>query len=103
MLKESPTDSLLLQTLFEMGGITPATINKRLEDMMEEAVQKRVLFWDIQDMMRATTFSKTFLEEHILPHPKVRVYERQRDFRGKRIWLHEPTAKAIVEIIMNEW
>lgn len=62
-----------------------------------------ILFWEIEDIEKATTFKKSFLEKYILCDPRVRRYERQREPRGKRVWLCEPTARAIQDIIMNEW
>ena len=97
------TESALIQTLFEMSGITRESVQNELRDFIEENARPIILFWEIEDIVKATTFQKAFLEEHILSDPRVRQYQRQRGFRGKRVWLAEPTAKVIQEIIMNEW
>jgi len=97
------TESTVIQTLFEMSGITPEKVNQRLTEIVDSAAQPLILFWEINDIVRATTYSRKFLEDHILNDPRVRRYERQREKGGKRVWLREPTAKALQEIIMNEW
>jgi len=96
-------ESVVVQTLFEMSGITKEKVVEELQTLLSEASRPVILFWDIDDIIRATTFKKSFLEEHILCDPRVRQYERQRGMRGKRVWLYEPTAKVITDIIMNEW
>lgn len=97
------TESVLVKTLFEMGGITPETVNQMLISIANDAAQPLILFWDINGIIKATTFSRKFLEDHILNDPRMQRYERQREKGGKRVWLREPTAKLLQEIIMNEW
>lgn len=103
MQTEVKSETAIVQALFELSGITKETVQDQLLALLSEASRPVILFWDLEDIMRATTFKSTFLEEHILCDPRVKQYERQRGFRGKRIWLAEPTAKAIQDIIMNEW
>lgn len=98
-----PTESAVIQTLFEMSGITAEKVNQRLDEIVNAAAQPLILFWDINDIIRTTTFSRKTLEDHILNDPRIRRYERQREKGGKRIWLKEPTANALQEIIMNDW
>ena len=97
------TENAIILTLFEMSGITPEKVNQMLTEIANDAAKPLILFWDIKDIMQATTFSRKFLEDHILNDPRVRRYERQREKGGKRVWLKEPTAKVLQEIIMNEW
>lgn len=97
------TENELIRTLFEMAGITPEKVQEELRKILTDSSQPLILFWDIEDIVKATTFQKAFLEEHILSDPRVKRYQRQRGSRGKRVWLKEPTAKAIQDIIMNEW
>ncbi|MDW0113814.1 hypothetical protein QT711_11505 [Sporosarcina saromensis] len=96
-------ESAVIQTLFEMSGITPEKVNQQLNELVNTAAQPIILFWDINDIMRATTFNRKTLEDHILNDPRIKRYERKREKGGKRIWLKGPTAKALEEIIMNEW
>ncbi|MCT6818070.1 hypothetical protein D0439_10010 [Lysinibacillus fusiformis] len=103
MIGTAPSESTVIKTLFEMSGITKERITSELRELISETARHEILFWDIDDIMRATTFKKTFLEEHILCDPRIKQYERQRGYKGKRVWLYEPTAKAIKNIIMNEW
>lgn len=97
------TESALITTLFEMSGITAEKVQQQLTELANNAAQPLILFWDVKDIMQATTFSRKFLEDHILNDPRIRRYERQREKGGKRVWLKEPTAKALQEIIMNDW
>lgn len=97
------SESVVIQTLFEMSGITSEKVHQKLDEIVNSAAQPLILFWDINDIMRATTYGRKTLEEHILNDPRIQRYERQREKGGKRIWLREPTAKALKEIIMNEW
>lgn len=97
------TDSELIKTLFEMSGITPKKVQQVLNEVVQEAARPVILFWEIEDIVKATTFKKSFLEEYILNDPRIRRYERRRGPRGKRVWLCEPTARAIQDIIMNDW
>ncbi len=100
---EIKTEKELIQALFQLSGITPEKVHQQLNGIIQTAAQPLILFWDIKDIMQSTTFSRKFLEDHILNDPRVRRYERQREKGGKRVWLKEPTAKTIQEIIMNEW
>lgn len=97
------TESALIATLFEMSGITAEKVHQQLTELANNAAQPLILFWEVKDIMKATTFSRKFLEDHILNDPRIQRYERQREKGGKRVWLKEPTAKALQEIIMNEW
>lgn len=97
------TESALITTLFEMSGITPEKVHKHLKELVATSAQPLVLFMDINDIQQATTYSRKFLEDYILSDPRIKRYERQREKGGKRVWLKEPTARALQEIIMNEW
>ncbi|MEG0470741.1 MAG: hypothetical protein RR588_00245 [Solibacillus sp.] len=103
MMPQMQTESALIQTLFEMSGITPEKVHQQLTELANNAAKPLILFWDIKDIVQATTFSRKFLEDHILTDSRIQRYERQREKGGKRVWLKEPTAKALQEIIMNDW
>lgn len=103
MISTTPNETALIQTLFEMSGITSEKINQMLVAIANDAAKPLILFWDINDIIKATTFSRKFLEDHILNDPRIQRYERQREKGGKRVWLKEPTSKILQEIIMNEW
>ena len=93
----------IIKSLFELSGITKETVTDELQKLLRDAARPVILFWDIDDIVQATSFKKTFLEENILCHPKVKQYERQRGHRGKRIWPCKQVAEAIEDIVMNEW
>jgi len=103
MIQSPPSESIVIKTLFEMSGITKEKITSELRELISETARLEILFWDINDIIKATTFSRKFLEDHILNDPRVQRYERQREKGGKRVWLKEPTSKLLQEIIMNEW
>ncbi|MDM5333403.1 hypothetical protein QUF56_09210 [Ureibacillus composti] len=103
MIQQAPNEITVIQTLFTMSGITKEKVQEQLKEIVEESARPILLFWEIEDIVRATTFKKSFLEENILCDPRVKRYQRQFGPRGKRVWLAEPTANAIQEIIMNEW
>lgn len=103
MIQQQPSDGVVVQTILQMYGITQETFVQELEKIIQETARQELLFWDIDDIMRATTFSKAFLEEYILCDPRIRQYMRQRGPRSKRVWLYEPTAQVLKDIIMNEW
>lgn len=71
------------------------------ETEIDEISQQLLL--DIDDLVRLTTFSKTWLEDNLLRDPRIRRYQRQPYERGKRVWLAKPTLTTIKEIVMNEW
>lgn len=103
VLSIQQSESSVIKTLFEMSGITKEKIEQEMQEMIRESSRPVKLFWDINQILEALPFEKSFLEEHILTDPRVRQYQRQRGPKGKRVWLYEPSAKVIQEIIMNEW
>lgn len=104
MFPSQPNESMLVQTLFEMGGVTKETIQQYLENLMNEAARPPLLFWDLKKMAAATPFCEKTIEQKILKQdPRFREYQRRDGPNGKRCWLYEPTAKLLVEHIMNNW
>lgn len=78
-------------------------IQEQLRQLIDESARHTLLFWDIDDIVKATALGKTTLETSILNHPKMKVLERSRSERGKRIWPVAESAQVIKEIIMKEW
>lgn len=104
MLQSQPNESMLLQTVLEMGGITKETIKQYLENLMNEASRSPLLFWDLEKMAQSVPFCEKTIEEKIIKKdPRFREYQRRSGPNGKRIWLYEPTSKLLVEHIMNTW
>lgn len=100
---QQPSASKVTKTLLEMYGITDEAITGELKELLREASRPTILFWDIDDIVRATSYGKSFLEENILCNPRVKQHERKRGKYGKRVWPINPVAKIIEDIIMNEW
>ena len=69
---------------------------------IEESLKLEYIAVDLEILLKILPYSRAFLEENILSHPKVKVCERRKGIRGKRIWLYEPVKKAILDII-NNW
>lgn len=102
-MQEQPTESVVVQTLFEMAGITKQAALKMIHDGIEEAVREAILLWHIEDIEKTTGFKKTFLEKNLLCDPRIRQYERKRGPRGERVWFRKQTLQTLEEIIWNEW
>lgn len=104
MLQSQPSESMLLQTILEMGGITKEKIQQQVMDLISEAARPPLLFWDLKQMAQATPFcEKTIEQEIIKKDPRFRQYQRRNGRYGKKVWLYEPTSKLLVEHIMNNW
>ncbi|WP_404427272.1 hypothetical protein LG296_01510 [Ureibacillus chungkukjangi] len=103
MIQQQPSESAVIQTLFQMSGITKEKLEHHAEELMQEAIKTKTLFVDLEKLKQLTSFERDFLEKHILNDPRVRKFQRRRGPRSKRVWLYEPTIRAIQEIIMNEW
>lgn len=103
MIQQPPSESAVIQTLFQMSGITKERVEHQVEELFQDAIKPKALFVDLEKLKQLTSFERDFLEKHILSDPRVRSYQRRRGPHSKRVWLYEPTIKAIQEIIMNEW
>lgn len=103
MIQQQPSENMVIKTLFEMSGITKEKVEIQIEELIREASRPKILFIDLEQLKEILPFERDFLEKRILCDPRVRKYQRQRGPHSKRIWLYEPTIKAIQEIIMNEW
>ncbi|BDH60094.1 hypothetical protein MTP04_02240 [Lysinibacillus sp. PLM2] len=103
MIQQQPSESAVIKTLFEMSGITKEKVEHQIEELIREAARPKILFIDLEQLKEILPFERDFLEKHILCDSRVKKFQRQRGPHSKRIWLYEPTIKAIQEIIMNEW
>lgn len=76
-------------------------VHEQLKRLIEEAARPTMLFWDIEEMSRATCLEKSYLQRHVLNDHRMKVYERRRG-QGKRIWLYEGSVQALKDIV-DEW
>lgn len=76
-------------------------VHDQLKQLIEEAARPKLLFWDIEEMSKATCLDKSYLSKHVLHDHRMKVYERRRG-QGKRIWLYEGSVKALLEIV-DDW
>lgn len=74
-----------------------------VKGLVSEYALPELLFWDIDGISLATSLGKTTLEETILKDPRMKVLERRRTERGKRIWPVKESSEVIYRIIMDEW
>ena len=81
--------------------VDETVIQEQLKQLIEEAARPKLLFWDIDEMSKATCLDKSYLSKHILHDHRMKVYERRRG-QGKRIWLYEGSVQALKEIV-DEW
>jgi len=71
-----------------------------IESEVQKQLNQQLLLVDINKLSQLTSMSPRYLEEYVLPDPRVKLHERRRD--RKRWWIYEPTVRAIISII-NEW
>ncbi|AUS87055.1 hypothetical protein LBYS11_12275 [Lysinibacillus sp. YS11] len=94
-------DTDITQLVLENAGVSKKELLERYDQIVQATVRQRTLYWDIDDLVRETRFSKASLEKYILCDPRIREHQRQIGSRYKRVWLAEPTAKIIDEILNN--
>lgn len=94
-------DTDITQLVLENAGVSKKALLERYDQIVQATVRQRTLYWDIDDLVRETRFSKASLEKYILCDPRIREHQRQLGSRYKRVWLAEPTAKVIDEILNN--
>lgn len=76
-------------------------IRKQISEKLDETYREAMFTWDVDEMVKRTCMSKSFLEEEFLSDPRMRLLQRQKP-RGKRFWFYEPSLKVMQEI-MDEW
>ncbi|KOY81547.1 hypothetical protein I6G82_08535 [Lysinibacillus macroides] len=91
------------KALLEMSGVTKEVVMEAYMKKLEEDASSSRILWELKDLEEATTFTGNALETKFLQDPRILQYQRQDVPRGKRVWLREPTAKVIYEIVQNEW
>ena len=78
-------------------------VQNQIKQLIIEQARPQLLFWDIDDMTKLTPYGKTFLEENILSDPRMKMLERRKGEKGKRVWPYEESSTVLKNIIMNEW
>jgi len=92
-------DKDLTQMVLETAGLTKKELLERYDRMAQETLRERTMYWDIDDLVRETRYCKSAVEKYIVCDPRIRVHQRQIGPRYKRVWLVEPTAKVLDEIL----
>ncbi|MCL1696560.1 hypothetical protein [Lysinibacillus sp. BPa_S21] len=80
--------------------IDEKAIRNYIQQQLDECIREKILFIDIEGLVKITNFSKRFLEDAVLSDSRVKMHQRQKS--RKRFWFYEPTIEAIKEIV-NEW
>ena len=81
--------------------INQEELKNYVNEKLDEAFREVLFTWDLDEMVKRTCMSKSFLENEFLHDPRMRLLQRQKP-RGKRFWFYEPSKKVIQEI-MDEW
>lgn len=76
-------------------------VRKYVEEKLNEALRSTLFLWDVDEMVKRTCMSKTFLENEFLHDPRMKILER-RKANGKRYWFYEASLEAMKQI-MDEW
>lgn len=90
----------MLQTTKINIEIDEKAIASYVERELQKQINQQLLLVDINKLSDLTSMSIRYLEDEILPDPRVRMHERKKN--RKRWWLAQPTLKAIEEIV-NSW
>lgn len=93
-----------MQQPFEMSiSLDKDYVQNYVKELVSEYARPQLLFWDIDAIVQATSIGRTTLEETVLRDPRLKVIERRRTERGKRIWPVDESSKIIYKIIMEDW
>lgn len=76
-------------------------IRQQVNAKLDEAIHQALFTWDIEQMAKRTCMGKTYLEEHFLRDPRMKLLERRKE-KGKRYWFYEQSLEAMKQI-MDEW
>jgi len=90
----------LLQTAKINIEIDEKAVGSFIERELQRQINQQLLLIDINKLSELTSMSIRYLEDEILPDPRVRMHERKKN--RKRWWLAQPTLKSIEEIV-NSW
>ena len=90
----------MLQTTKINIEIDEKAIASFIERELQRQINQQLLLVDISKLSELTSMSVRYLEDEILPDPRVRIHERKKN--RTRWWLAQPTLKAIEEIV-NSW
>ncbi|MEK3886564.1 hypothetical protein [Bacillus sp. FSL K6-3431] len=76
-------------------------IKKYIHEKLDEALNQTLFTWDIEQMVKRTCMSKSFLENEFLHDPRMKLIERRKE-KGKRYWFYEASL-GVMQEIMDEW
>lgn len=81
--------------------INQEEIKNYINQKLDESIHEKLFTWDINEMVKRTCMSKSFLENEILHDPRMLLLERRKE-KGKRYWFYEESLEVIKQI-MDEW
>lgn len=81
--------------------IDEKAVKEYINEKIDNSIRKTLFLWDVNEMVRQTCMSKSFLENEFLQDPRMRLLERRVE-KGKRYWFYEQSLNAMKEI-MEDW
>ncbi|MBO1005644.1 hypothetical protein ACFSKI_18995 [Pseudogracilibacillus auburnensis] len=76
-------------------------VRKYINNKLDEILHETLFTWDVNEMIKQTCMSKSFLEEEFLHDPRMRILERRKE-KGKRYWFYKESLEVMKQI-MEEW
>ncbi|MED4886260.1 hypothetical protein [Lysinibacillus fusiformis] len=62
----------LSQLVLEKTGLNKKVLLDRYDRLAQDTFRKRTLYWDIDDLVRETRYSKASLEKYIICDPRMK-------------------------------
>ncbi|WP_112181644.1 hypothetical protein [Paraliobacillus zengyii] len=78
-------------------------IKEYIQQKINQQLTDQLHFVDINRLVYMTSLSKRYLEDEFLHKPSVKLLERRKNERGKRIWLYPQVLEAIKSIMDSDW
>lgn len=94
----------ILQQAEVTVNINKKAISEFIEKELQKHINQQLLLVDINKLSHLTSISKRYLEEHILPDPRVKQFERKKN--RKRWWIWDNNGigvKYAIIDILDEW
>lgn len=76
-------------------------IRNYINQKLEESIEETLFTWDVEQMVKRTCMSRSFLDQEFLHDPRMKLLERRKE-KGKRFWFYEES-KRVMREIMDEW
>lgn len=81
--------------------VDEAKVKEILNEKLDAIIEHELVYWDVEHMTKRLCMSKSFLENEIIPDPRMRLLERRKE-RGKRYWPYKESVR-VIQAILDEW